>query len=551
MLGQNPPEQQQSLFSYNVNLEGRIHSDHPLREIKALLNLAFVVPAVRPFYGRSGHVSLDPEVIVKLMFLLFYYNIASERQLMEQLPYRLDFLWFLGFNLDSPIPDHSVLSKARARWGPEVFKMLFLRTVEQCVKAGLVDGRLLHADSTMIKANASKESLTERPQFLAELYRQEERKLEVLPAALEVETQISSAAAVPLTVQEPAPSVAGDMDKALARPQAQPKLEVLPKPPALGDSAAAAPKGPKLERVSSTDPDAQLARAKNNLIELLYKEHRLTDDAHGVITAVEVTRSQVHDGSKLALLTHQHEQNTGIQAAGFTLSGDQHYGTIENYRYCREQGIRAHLAPAGAHLKEQGKFPTERFTYDSAADRYRCPAGHSLVRHQFRPEYQHVVYRISQGSLCAQCPLRAQCTKGKAGRTLIRHFDQALLDEQRQETLGAAGRYSRKRRKHVAEGSFATAANEHGSKRARWRRLWRQQIQSWMIGAVQNLKLLLANRTKDRPKATGVLAAERVFPAESGCQGENRGIFGVRAQLWFANAARACLSSSGQIWLPA
>ena len=103
MLGQNPPEQQQSLFSYNVNLEGRIPSEHPLREIKASLNLAFVVPAVRPFYGLSGNVSLDPEVIVKLMFLLFYYNIASERQLMEQLPYRLDFLWFLertfGFKL--------------------------------------------------------------------------------------------------------------------------------------------------------------------------------------------------------------------------------------------------------------------------------------------------------------------------------------------------------------------------------------------------------------------------------------------------------------------
>jgi hypothetical protein len=294
-----------------------------------------------------------------------------------------------------------------------------------------------------------------------------------------------------------------------------------------------------------------LARAKNNLIELLYKEHRLIDDAHGVITAVELTRSQVHDGSKLAPLSRQHEQNTGIKGAGFTLSGDQHYGTIENYRYCREQGIRAHMAPAGAHLKERGQFPIERFTYEPASDRYRCPVGHYLVRLQVRPEHQHVVYRISQRTLCAQCPLRAQFTKAEAGRTLIRYFDQELLEQQRQETLGAAGRYSRKKRKHVAEGSFAQAANEHGSKRARWRRLWRQQIQSWMICAVQNLKLLLVQRARGRPKAAGVLVAPGVLPAGSAFRHQNRRFFGVREQIWFLSSAHACLCSPSQLWLPA
>jgi transposase len=511
MLGQNPREQQHSLFSYYVNLEQRIHAEHELRQINAVLDLSFVVPAVRSFYGRSGNASIDPEVIVKLMFLLFYYNIASERQLMEQLSYRIDFLWFLGFNLDTPIPDHSVLSKARARWGTEVFKMLFLRTVEQCVKAGLVDGRLLHADSTLVKANAAKDSLTEVPEFLAKIYRQEESKLEVLPAAADSQGQPGAVAAEQSTVREPVTGAESISEETAIVPETQPKLEGLPQPPALEDNQTAPPKGQQLERLTLTDPDAQLARAKSNLIDLLYKEHRLIDDAHGVITAMEVTRSQIHDGNRLAPLTQQHEQNTGIKAAGLTLSGDRHYGTIENYRYCREHGIRAHMAPAGAHLKERGNFEIERFSYDPASDRYRCPAGHYLTRLQFRPEYQHVVYRISKRALCAECPMRAQCTKGKAGRTVIRYFDQQLLDQQRQETLGAAARYSRKRRKHVAEGSFAATANANGSKRARWRRLWRQQIQSWMICAVQNLKLLLARRDNSRPKAGGVLVAARQF----------------------------------------
>ena len=64
----------------------------------------------------------------------------SERELMRMLPERLDYLWFLGYGLDDEVPDHSVLSKARTRWGREVFERLFVRTVEQCARAGLVAG---------------------------------------------------------------------------------------------------------------------------------------------------------------------------------------------------------------------------------------------------------------------------------------------------------------------------------------------------------------------------------------------------------------------------
>lgn len=550
MLGQLSTEQEQSLFSYHINVERRVGPNHPLRAIKAALDLSFVVPGVRSFYGRSGNVSIDPEVIVKLMFLLFYYNIASERELMAQLSYRIDFLWFLGFNLDTPIPDHSVLSKARARWGSEVFRQLFLRTVEQCVKSGLVDGRLLHVDSTMAKANASKDSLVEMPEFLAQVYRQQEGKLEILPPAAESPAEPSGAvAAVELKVCEATKTGVADTAPASESP-AQPKLEVLEAGPATEQSAeAGTSKGQSLERVSLTDPDAQLARAKNNLIELLYKEHRLIDDAHGVITAVEMTRSQVHDGTRLAPLTQQHEQNTGIQTSRATLSGDQHYGTIENYRFCREQGIRAHMAPARAHLKERGNFPIERFTYEPSLDRYRCPAGHYLTRRQNRPEEQHVVYRIGQPAFCAQCSLRSQCTKGKAGRTLIRYYDQQALDQQREQALSLVGRYSRKRRKHVAEGCFADA-NRHGSKRARWRRLWRQQIQSWMICTVQNLKVLLAKRARGHPKAAATGVALQVLPLCAGCKVRIQpkvGLSGVQA---LVNLTSMRFLSPYLLWTP-
>jgi Transposase domain (DUF772) len=56
---------------------------------------------------------------------------------MEVIGERLDYLWFLDYGLDDEVPNHSVLSKARARWGKEVFESLFVRTVAQCVEARL------------------------------------------------------------------------------------------------------------------------------------------------------------------------------------------------------------------------------------------------------------------------------------------------------------------------------------------------------------------------------------------------------------------------------
>src|SRR5574338_1082508 len=108
MMGRLQPKQP-SLFAYDVNLELRLPSDHPLRTIKRTLDLEFVDAAVEKTYGRSGNQSIPPQTILRMLFLLFYYNIPSERELSDQIAVRLDFLWFLDLDLDRPVPNHSVL----------------------------------------------------------------------------------------------------------------------------------------------------------------------------------------------------------------------------------------------------------------------------------------------------------------------------------------------------------------------------------------------------------------------------------------------------------
>lgn len=441
MMGQQ--EEQPALFSYRISLEQRVRTEHPLRAIKEQIDFTFVRAQVAACYGVNGNESVDPAVILKLIFLLFYDNVASERELMRQLPERLDYLWFLGYELDTPIPHHSVLSKARRRWGPAVFEQFFVRTVGQCVAAGLVDGRKLHLDGSLNEANASCDSVIKGgPELIG-----------ALKAAYQVVEQKLTETSTPESYQ------------------------------AVNDRV-----------VSRTDPDAAVVRKASQPPRPRYQHHRAVDDAHGVITAVRTTPGDVAENHQVLTLIDQHQVQTGQTVE--TVVGDHKYGTIDNFVACQQRGIVTHLGDARAkqrHVRSEGIFPESAFVYDPVSNTYRCPAGQTMKPRRLHGRKLTWEYGLGVG-VCAACPLRAQCTRAKHGRTLHRHEHQAELDRARAQSHSAAGRRDRRRRQHLVEGSFADAANNHGFKRARWRRLWRVQIQDWLIAGIQNIKLLLKQR---------------------------------------------------------
>jgi transposase len=406
-------------------------------------------------YGKNGNESVAPEVILKMMFLLFFDDIKSERELMEVIGERLDYLWFLDYGLDEKIPDHSVLSKARARWGKEVFESLFVRTVAQCVEAGLVDGSKLHVDASLVDADAAKESVIKgAPPLIAALkraYQATESKLEE--------------SSTPQSYQ------------------------------AVND-----------RMMSQSDPDAALVRRGSGDSRPRYQHHRVVDDQKGVITAVETTPGSIAENKKLMGLIDQHEKNTRCQVQ--TVVADHKYGTTENYVACQARGITTHMGDVAskAHLgRDLGIFGDEAFIYDPASNTYRCPAGQTLNPRRVHPVRRTLEYK-APARVCAACVLRAQCTRSQHGRTVQRHEKQGLLDVARAQAHSRSARRDRKRRQHLMERSFADAANNHHFKRARWRRLWRQQIQDYLIASIQNVRILLAHHNPKRSAAAALFS---------------------------------------------
>src|SRR5260221_5814491 len=92
----------------------------------------------------------------------------SGRLLMQLVADKLSVRWYVGYNLDEPLPDHSSLTRIRERYGVEVFRRFFERIVEQCQAAGLVWGKELYFDGTKVAANAGKESL--KPRFYVDAH---------------------------------------------------------------------------------------------------------------------------------------------------------------------------------------------------------------------------------------------------------------------------------------------------------------------------------------------------------------------------------------------
>jgi len=314
------------------------------------------------------------------------------------------------------------------------------------VEAGLVDGRKLFVDASFVEADASMESLVDvasLQHLIHDSYPEFERRLE--------EQEHS--------------------DRPCYRKVNR-------------------------QRVSTTDPDATVAH--DGKAELSYKVHRAVDGEHEIITDTRTTTGATHESHVLEDLIDGHEQNT--EQLVETVVADAQYGTIENLLTCHDRGVKTHMPHLGQAAQKRnaikGVFGEECFRYDAARDVLICPAGQELHPRTYDRRLQSIRYTTRNG-ICKTCPLRPQCTKSKKGREVRRHRRQQALDKKRAEGRSQAGRRDIRTRQHLMERSFARG-KRFGYDRARWRGLWRVQIQELLTCAVQNIQVLIT-RTGPRP----------------------------------------------------
>src|SRR5436190_11673298 len=145
---------------YPADLYRHIPHGHFYERLAQVLDLSFVAALTAPLYAvQIGRPSLDPVVFFQCMLIGFFENIIYDTQLEYRIADSLTLRRFLGYSLEERTPDESTLRKTRQRMPEEAFHAVFARVLDQCQAAGLLKGRAIGTDSTLVDANASMDSL--------------------------------------------------------------------------------------------------------------------------------------------------------------------------------------------------------------------------------------------------------------------------------------------------------------------------------------------------------------------------------------------------------
>ncbi len=439
---------------YNLSLDRLVPRDYLLRQIADVVDFSFVRSLCRPFYSHTGQPSVDPVVLFKMLLVGYIYGVTSERRLAREISLNLGYRWFLGYDFDQQTPHHSVLSKARARFGPDVFQEFFHRSIDLCGKAGLLEEGPVYVDSTLIQAAASVDSLARREELV-----------------------------------QPPLSIAEYVRRLYEENDSEPEDEVaLPSPsdhPPLR-SRAGWPKRPNRELQSTTDPEATLVNLPHFGRHLAYKAHWAVGGSHGqVITAAVATTGAEADEHLLAEVLWQHHRLSGLGISAAV--ADAKYGTSFNFLYLGRLGIPAFIPLTRFGVMRKDIWGRDHFKWLPDEDAYLCPAGQKLRRYAQARDTQRVMYQAPKGS-CAACPFREQCTPSGNERKLGRSWGQDFVDRTEELLASPLGKQRLIERKTYIEGAFGLAKELHGLRRTRFKGRWRVQVQVWLTAAAMNIK---------------------------------------------------------------
>jgi len=483
---------QESLFG-PVRRETRMSRE--LGRLKGIIDFGWLREACGDKFAPDGRPSIAPEVLGAMMFLGFWYNIRSDRELCDECDDRLSFREFIGISDGDEVPVHSSLTHWRQRLGKGVFQEFLQYSVGMCSGVGLRPGRCRMFDSSLVKAQADAHSparIDLDPVMCANDY---------LDALGEWE------------VEQPEPNSEDDGSGAgkptVGKPKEQTKSSKFRHGGARKKNAKKRLSRGKAISLNTHDLDAKLLSRPGKKTDFFHKAHFEFDASSGLVMNADA--GHVFEPVKMV------EFLSGESYAVDTAVGDTGYFDCESQRWLKENGICSHISVRDNSNNTGRVFGIDAFAYDAASDRYICPAGVCLTRQGTSRDGERR-YASARGS-CADCEYQDYCFQSKRKsdrRQLTACADRELIEEARARNCCNRARRLKVKRSVVCEGSIGTMKSYGGLSRARWLGEEAMAIQCLMAGVVHNFKKALKHLAR-----TEKAAAAAALPA----------FFSIRA--WF------------------
>jgi len=324
-----------------------------------------------PYYKDGGRPSIPPGVYFRMLFVGYFEGIDSQRGIAWRCSDSIALREFLGVPITRSTPDHSSLTVIRQRLPLAVHEAVFTLVLEVAAEKGLLKGKTIAVDATLLEANAAMKSIVRRD--------------------------------------------TGEDWKAYLRRLAAEEGEESTK----DDDLRRFDKRRKKKKVSNkdwgspSDPDSRIARMKDGTTHLAYKAEHAVDLASDIVVAAPIYHATEADPSTL-LSTIETARTRLAAAAGVEpreVVTDRGYHKLDNLVACETQGLRTYICEPKVNGERRWDDKTEE-------QRAAFQRNHRRVRGKRSKELQR------RRSERAERSFAHVCETGGARRTWIRGLEE-------------------------------------------------------------------------------------------------------------------------------
>lgn len=400
-----------------ISVEQLVPKNHILRKIDKYIDFNFIYDLVENLYCLdNGRPSIDPVVLIKLIFIQFLFNIKSMRQTIKEVEVNIAYRWFLGLDFYDTIPHFTTFSQNyRRRFkDTDIFEKIFAEILEQAMSEGLVDTKLQFVDSTHVKAHAN---------------RYKNKKI---------------------NIKQKTKAYQKELEKEISEDRQEHDKKDL-KPP------KNRPNESKKIIQSKTDPESGLFH-KGEHKEVFAYSVQTVCDKNGWILGYKSYPGNLHDSTTFFSFYEEVIKNNLPEK----LVMDAGYKTPAIAKKLIDDGILPVLPYTRQKQKPKIENPyyKREYIYDEYYDCFICPEN-EILKYSTTDRNGYRLYK-SDKTICSTCPSLSRCTQSKNTQKVItRHIWQDYLDISEEYRYTHQGKEEYKLRKETIERQFGSAKEYH------------------------------------------------------------------------------------------
>ena len=434
--------------STTFSLNELVPKNHIIRKIENAIDLSFIHKEVKHLYSPYGRESIDPVVLFKIIIIQYIFGIKSMRQTIKEIDMNIAYRWYLGYQINEPIPHFSTFGKNYSRRFKDsnIFETIFSEILNEVISLNFFDDTSVFIDGTHIKACANnKKSKNELVEKKTKFYQDELQK------------EISD-------------------DREI---HGKKKLNFEKESEF------------KNTKISTTDPDCGIFHKGEHKIVFAYSSNTACDK-NGFILDFHVTPGNSHDSTSFpALYSKLNTRFPNIK--NYVL--DAGYKIPAIARLLIEDN-KTPIMPYKRPMTKKGFYKKYDYVYDEQNDCYLCPRD-QILKYSTTNRNGYKEYK-SNPRICENCLYSVKCTESKNSMKVVtRHVWEEYIEkiEDIRHTTGSKAIYNL--RKETIERVFADAKENHRMRYTQLKGIAKIKMELSLIFACMNLKKLALWKSKN------------------------------------------------------